>query len=233
MQELLGAAPRHDQKQNQCTPDPVLPRSALLVTSIFFQTTCCPGLATKSICSAGTPDPRLTDAGFKYPMTLSGLGQAFSAFGAFVCCHILKIVPAEKLVDLRFFCMRILPVGLCMAVTLMCGNTVYMYLTVSFIQMLKAFTPVITMFGLFLAALEVRDDTPVGRRVCALCRVPSSAILSMRLRVALWEALSAGHIPSVRYQIVYTSAHLCVPDCLFVQLLKPLMPVIKLSDSSY
>lgn len=36
-------------------------------------------------------------------------------------------------------------VGLLMALTLHFGNVVYLYLTVSFIQMLKALTPVVTM----------------------------------------------------------------------------------------
>ena len=92
-------------------------------------------------------------------MTLSGLGQAFSAVAAYVCCRVLRWVPAERTVDGRMFATRMLPVGFFMALTLVCGNTVYMYLSVSFIQMLKAFTPVITMVGLFLAALEVRTRT--------------------------------------------------------------------------
>ncbi|GFH26629.1 TPT domain-containing protein, partial [Haematococcus lacustris] len=41
-----------------------------------------------------------------------------------------------------------------MALTLWTGNVVYLYLTVAFIQMLKAFTPVVTMVCLFLAGLE-------------------------------------------------------------------------------
>ena len=43
----------------------------------------------------------------------------------------------------NFYLRRILPVGLFMALTLLCGNLVYLYLTVSFIQMLKArpYTP--------------------------------------------------------------------------------------------
>jgi hypothetical protein len=93
-------------------------------------------------------------------MSLSGLGQAFSVVAAFLCCRVLKVVPADKVVDAHFFAVRMLPVGFFMALTLMCGNTVYMYLTVSFIQMLKAFTPVITMLGLFLAALEARPRPP-------------------------------------------------------------------------
>ena len=41
----------------------------------------------------------------------------------------------------NFYLRRILPVGLFMALTLLCGNLVYLYLTVSFIQMLKARPP--------------------------------------------------------------------------------------------
>lgn len=47
-----------------------------------------------------------------------------------------------------------LPVGLFMAITLWTGNEVYLYLTVAFIQILKAFTPIITMMALFIARLE-------------------------------------------------------------------------------
>lgn len=94
-------------------------------------------------------------AGFKYPVTLSGLGQAFSALAAFTTCRVLKWVPAEKRVDAKFFAARMLPVGFFNATTLMFGNAVYMYLTVAFIQMLKAFTPVITLIGLVMASMEV------------------------------------------------------------------------------
>jgi hypothetical protein len=95
-------------------------------------------------------------AGFKYPVSLSGLGQGFSALAAFATCHLLKWVSAEKRVDSKFFASRMLPVGFFNATTLMFGNAVYMYLSVAFIQMLKALTPVITMVGLFLASMEVR-----------------------------------------------------------------------------
>jgi hypothetical protein len=47
-----------------------------------------------------------------------------------------------------------MPVGFFMAGTLWAGNLVYLYLSVSFIQMLKAFTPVITMCALFVTRLE-------------------------------------------------------------------------------
>jgi len=72
-----------------------------------------------------------------------------------------------------------LPVGLFMALTLWTGNEVYLYLSVAFIQMLKAFTPVITMMALFIARLEdpslkvcvyvcrgLRRTWPQGSEIC-------------------------------------------------------------------
>lgn len=50
------------------------------------------------------------------------------------------------------------------AFTLWTGNEVYLYLTVAFIQMLKAFTPVITMICLFIARLE----DPTSRMIASV-----------------------------------------------------------------
>jgi hypothetical protein len=50
---------------------------------------------------------------------------------------VLKVVDAKKSMTLSFYCTKILPVGLFMALTLHFGNLVYLYLTVAFIQMLK------------------------------------------------------------------------------------------------
>ena len=47
------------------------------------------------------------------------------------------MVEAKRVVTLRFWLVRILPIGLFMALTLHFGNLVYLYLTVAFIQMLK------------------------------------------------------------------------------------------------
>lgn len=104
--------------------------------------------------------------GFKYPMTLSGMGMGFSAVASFMACRLFRIVPmkAGTTVTANYYVQRIVPVGFFMAVTLHFGNLVYMHLTVSFIQMLKAFTPVITMVFLFIARLE----QPNGRMIQAV-----------------------------------------------------------------
>lgn len=49
---------------------------------------------------------------------------------------------------------RVLPVGLAYACTLAFGNTVYLFLNVGFIQMLKSFTPVVIMITAYFANIE-------------------------------------------------------------------------------
>lgn len=69
------------------------------------------------------------------------------------------------MVTLSYWLRGIMPVGFFMAGTLWFGNLVYLYLSVSFIQMLKAFTPVITMCALFLTRLE----TPTYKVCVCVC----------------------------------------------------------------
>ncbi|PSC69942.1 Triose-phosphate transporter domain isoform B [Micractinium conductrix] len=106
----------------------------------------------------------LLSHGFHFPMALSGLGMAFSGTASYLCCRVFKIVEAKKNLSPRFYVTKILPVGLFMALTLHFGNLVYLYLTVAFIQMLKAFTPIIAMIALFVAGLE----TPTRRLVASV-----------------------------------------------------------------
>lgn len=100
--------------------------------------------------------------GFAYPMALSGLGMAFSSVAATLCCkvrdkllevqqravvacrfqracalQVFRLVEIKHHVTWQYYLTRIMPIGLFMALTLYFGNIVYLYLTVSFIQMLK------------------------------------------------------------------------------------------------
>ena len=67
-----------------------------------------------------------------------------------------------------------LPCPSCSCCPCRSGNQVYLYLTVAFIQMLKAFTPVITMFALFLARLE----EPTAKMIAAVCSVAAGTALA-------------------------------------------------------
>lgn len=51
--------------------------------------------------------------------------------------QVLGLVEIKHQVTWQFYITRIMPIGLFMALTLYMGNVVYLYLTVSFIQMLK------------------------------------------------------------------------------------------------
>ena len=92
---------------------------------------------------------------FPYPMMLSGLGLIMTSLVCFVLAATgcVKLEHSE-LITRQFFFRNLLPVGASLATTFACGNAVYLYLPVGFIQMLKAFTPATTLAMLWLFAIE-------------------------------------------------------------------------------
>ena len=106
----------------------------------------------------------LLSNGFPYPMALSGLGMVFSGVASQFVCRKYGFVDPEKLVTREFYLKNIMPVGFLGAMTLWLGNLVYLYLSVSLIQMLKCLTPVITMIALFVSGLE----TPTQKMVLSV-----------------------------------------------------------------
>ncbi|GAB4823502.1 hypothetical protein N2152v2_010548 [Parachlorella kessleri] len=100
-------------------------------------------------------------------MALAGMGQAFSGSMAYLCCRVFGLVRADRQLPPRFYRSSALPVGLLMAANFCLANTVYLYLTVSFVAMLKALQPAVTMLGLFMARLE----TPSRRLILSVCLI--------------------------------------------------------------
>lgn len=98
----------------------------------------------------------LKDAGFGYPMMVSGLGQASSAVGAVLYFKVLRLQQLEHTnLTWPFYLRNMMAVGGATAASLCFGNAGYMYLTVSFVQILKAFTPVFVVAMLGLTGIEV------------------------------------------------------------------------------
>ena len=99
----------------------------------------------------------LTTYGFGYPMLVSGLGQASSAIGATFVVKIMKWQPlsdqAQKM-TWSFHRRNMVVVGAAFAASLCFGNAGYMYLTVSFVQMLKAFTPCVVVAMLYVTGVD-------------------------------------------------------------------------------
>jgi len=99
----------------------------------------------------------LQDLEFPYPMFLSGLGVLVSGLVAQLLVRLgyVQLSPTRReAVEGALWYRRVLPVGLAHAGTLAFGNTVYLFLGVGFIQMLKSFTPVIIMLTAYVAKIE-------------------------------------------------------------------------------
>lgn len=93
---------------------------------------------------------------FPYPMFLSGLGVLASALTAQVLVRLGYVqLQRKEAIEGMLWYKRVLPVGFTHACTLAFGNTVYLYMNVGFIQMLKSFTPVILMITGYVANIDI------------------------------------------------------------------------------
>ncbi|RDB30613.1 hypothetical protein Hypma_005877 [Hypsizygus marmoreus] len=81
---------------------------------------------------------------FPYPVFTVTWHLAFAAIGTRVLKRTTHLLDGTKDVrmDRRMFVRSILPIGVLFSASLIFSNTAYLYLSVSYIQMLKAFTPV-------------------------------------------------------------------------------------------
>ncbi|GAB4823501.1 hypothetical protein N2152v2_010547 [Parachlorella kessleri] len=80
---------------------------------------------------------------------------------------VFGLVKSEKQLPDDFYRTKALPIGFLMALSFYLSNVVYLYLTVSFISMLKALQPAVTMLALFVARLE----TPSRRLILSVCLI--------------------------------------------------------------
>ena len=97
---------------------------------------------------------------FPHPCTLVGMHMAFSV----VCAMLWNAmgwvdVPPMKMAQWGG---AILPVGLCFAGSLVASNTAYLYISVAFIQMIKASTPVVVLIFSFIFGLESPNVQLIG-----------------------------------------------------------------------
>eukprot|EP01134_Creolimax_fragrantissima_P005941 CFRG5941T1 len=96
---------------------------------------------------------------FKYPVTISLIQQLFGFIFATVLVHGKLVSTSSSVITPRAYAVHVLPIGFVTAVTLAAGGAVYVYLSVSFIQMLKGVSPVITMLLMFsFGMLKPRSD---------------------------------------------------------------------------
>lgn len=103
----------------------------------------------------------MVDLKFNYPMAVAALGTGFASLVCWVYCDLFGGAPPVKGVDVHFYWTRVFPVGACQGLTLSLGNSLYLYLTVAFIEMSRASLPITTMVALWLARVETPTNAVI------------------------------------------------------------------------
>ncbi|TKA30382.1 hypothetical protein B0A50_02609 [Salinomyces thailandicus] len=86
----------------------------------------------------------LSTAKFDYPIILTTWHLAFATLMTQLMARFTTVLDSRKNVPMtgRVYLRTIVPIGVMFSLSLICGNMTYMYLSVSFIQMLKATMPI-------------------------------------------------------------------------------------------
>ncbi|KAH6871210.1 hypothetical protein B0T10DRAFT_611319 [Thelonectria olida] len=90
----------------------------------------------------------ISSGGFGYPILLTCWHLVFSAFITQILAHTTTLLHSRHSLPIsrRFYLRTILPIGLVASGSLVCTNFVYFWLSVAFLQMIKAATPVVMLF---------------------------------------------------------------------------------------
>ena len=126
---------------------------------------------------------------FRYPLSLASIHMAFAT----VATNLLRAAGVLKVpvLEWRFILRSVLPIGFLFAMSLGFSNLAALRLTVSFIQMVKALTPLMAL------AISVSMGMEVATRSLVFGAARQGAILPARARPrALWPSLSPGRGPA-------------------------------------
>jgi hypothetical protein len=85
----------------------------------------------------------IKEVGFDFPILISAAGQGLSGLCSRILIDVLGVVALddntrEMVSERSFILTALVPVGACQAITLACGNAVYLYLNMGFIQVILA-----------------------------------------------------------------------------------------------
>ncbi|KAG5933071.1 hypothetical protein E4U59_007074 [Claviceps monticola] len=86
--------------------------------------------------------------GFRFPILLTCWHLVYATIATQILARTTTLLDSRKKISLtpRLYCRTILPIGIFYSGSLVCSNVVYLYLSVPFIQMLKAAAPVAVLF---------------------------------------------------------------------------------------
>ncbi|KAF2495389.1 TPT-domain-containing protein [Lophium mytilinum] len=91
----------------------------------------------------------LDSAGFHFPIFLTTWHLVFATVMTQILARFTTILDSRKKVPMtgRVYLRAIVPIGVFFSLSLICGNQAYLYLSVAFIQMLKATMPVVLLLA--------------------------------------------------------------------------------------
>jgi drug/metabolite transporter (DMT)-like permease len=97
----------------------------------------------------------LSVTAFHYPIVLCSLGVVCGWALSLIAVHTGRVdISEHKDITLTFWAKNVLPIGLFQGVTLALGNMAYFHLTLSFLQIMKALSPAVLFFILYITGLD-------------------------------------------------------------------------------
>ena len=101
---------------------------------------------------------------FPYPMFLTTWHMAVATCLTQIMSRTTQMLPGvrEHKIGMEEMKTKVLPVAFFFAISLVLSNKAYIFLSVSYIQMLKACTPVAVLIFSFIAGLEIPSITELG-----------------------------------------------------------------------
>lgn len=93
---------------------------------------------------------------FRYPVILTTYHQVFSTVMTQLMARFTTLLDGRKQVKMtgRVYLRAVVPIGIFFSLSLICGNLTYLYLSVAFIQMLKATTPVAVLISSWMVGVS-------------------------------------------------------------------------------
>ncbi|KAL6860397.1 hypothetical protein ACO1O0_004425 [Amphichorda felina] len=93
---------------------------------------------------------------FRYPVILTTYHQAFATVMTQLMARFTTLLDGRKNVKMtgRVYLRAVVPIGIFFSLSLICGNLTYLYLSVAFIQMLKATTPVAVLISSWMVGVS-------------------------------------------------------------------------------
>ncbi|KAH8891172.1 TPT-domain-containing protein [Thozetella sp. PMI_491] len=113
-------------------------------------------------------------AGFPSAIILTCWHMVFTTLATRILARTTNLIDNRKAIDSRTYFSAIVPIGILYSATLVLTNTVYLYLSVAFIQMIKATTPI----SVYAVSLTAGVEKPCGHKLINLLFIVFGVLLA-------------------------------------------------------